>query len=484
MELNGWAQRAAHDHLLLHFAPNGAFGPDRRELLVLERGEGPYVFDTHGRRYVDGLSSLFCCQIGYSYGAEMAAVASEQLKRLCFNTNWATAHPPAIELAEKLAGLAPDGMNKVFFTNGGSESVEAAWKIVRQYHLANGKPQRRKAIAREIAYHGVTLGALSLTGVERFKQPFDPPAIRTRHVSNTNPFRSELAGSDLTAALLIELKEAIEDEGPDTVAMVIAEPIQNAGGCLVPPPGYWAGLRKLCDKYGILLVADEVISGCGRVGEWFAVQRYDATPDLITLAKGITSGYAPMGAVIVGDKVAEPLSTGRLPLLHGVTFGGHPLSAAIALKNIEIFERDGVLENVRHLEPYLRQQLEKVIRPLPIVGDIRGDGFFFAAELVCDPGNERFEPDEVIRLVRNLLPPALLGVGLIARADDRGDPVLQIAPPLVSSEGVLDEIIDGMAAALSKVSNQMGIEASSAARVAWRPSASYENLNTANTASP
>ena len=217
---------------LLHFSRNGAYHPGASDLLVLERGEGPYVFDRSGRRYVDGLSSLFCAQIGYSYGAEMAAVAGEQLQRLAFNTQWGTAHPPALELAERLAAISPPGLNKVFFTSGGSESVEAAWKIVRQYHVANGQPERRKAIARKIAYHGVTLGALSLTGVPGYKEPFGPPAIDTTHVSNTNQFRSELAGQALTTALLGEMDQAIRDAGPETVAMIIAEPVQNAGGCL------------------------------------------------------------------------------------------------------------------------------------------------------------------------------------------------------------------------------------------------------------
>jgi len=443
------------EHLMLHFTANGDFDSGRKQLLVLDRGEGCYVYDTGGRRYVDGLSSLFCCQLGYSYGEEMAAVAGEQLSRLPFNTNWGTAHPPAIELATRLVELAPLGMEKVFFTNGGSESVEAAWKLVRQYHVANGEPQRLKAIARDVAYHGVTLGALALTGVARFKEPFGDPAIDTRHVANTNPFRSELTGEALTRSLLDELEQAIVEEGADTVAMVIAEPIQNAGGCLVPPPGYWAGLRQICDRYGILLVADEVISGFGRVGEWFAVQRYGGHPDLITVAKGLTSAYAPMGAVLVHERVAEVMSRPGTTLLHGITFAGHPLSAVIAKRSIEIFERDQVLENVRRLEPYLRQRLERDVLSLPVVGDVRGDGFFFAAELTPDGGEGRFERSEASRLVREIIPPLLLEAGLIARADDRGDPVLQIAPPLVSDERVLDEVVDAMRWTLQAAGERM-----------------------------
>ncbi len=426
---------------------------------MIERAEGPYVFDSHGNRYVDGLSSLFCAQIGYSYGEEMAAAAAAQLTTLPFNTNWGTAHPPAIELASELVERAPEGIEGVFFTNGGSESVETAWKLARQYHIANGEPQRRKAIARDIAYHGVTLGALSFTGVPRFKEPFGEPAIPTRHVSNTNPFRSELQGEALTAALLAELEQAIEEEGPDEVAIVIAEPIQNAGGCLVPPPGYWPGLREICDRHGILLFADEVISGMGRLGEWFAVERYGGKPDLITIAKGLTSAYAPMGAVLAGEKVVAAMRQPGVTLLHGITFGGHPLSAAIALKNIEIFERDGVLENVRRLEPYLRRRLQEEVLSLPVVGDVRGDGFFFAAELTPDGGEGRFEPEQVTALVKEIMPRLLLENGLIARGDDRGDPVLQIAPPLIADEAVLDEVVIAMRDTLAGAGEEIGVTA-------------------------
>jgi adenosylmethionine-8-amino-7-oxononanoate aminotransferase len=442
---------------LLHFSRNGAYHPGASELLVLERGEGPYVFDRSGRRYVDGLSSLFCAQIGYSYGAEMAAVAGDQLQKLAFNTLWGTAHPPALELAERLAAISPEGLNKVFFTSGGSESVESAWKIVRQYHLANGQPERLKAIARKIAYHGVTLGALSLTGVPGYKEPFGPPAIDTTHVSNTNHFRSELQGEQLTAALLAEMEQAINDVDPATVAMIIAEPVQNAGGCLTPPPGYWAGLRELADRYGIVLVADEVITGFGRLGEWFGSTKVEASPDIITAAKGLTSAYAPMGAVFVSDRIAAPLYDDGRTLLHGITFGGHPVCAVIALKNLEIFERDGVLENVRAREPRLRELLES-LRELPIVGDVRGTGFFWAVELVKGERDVRLDADERERVLRGYMPGALREAGLIARADDRGDAVLQIAPPLIADDAVLEEIVEAMRTVLVGAGRLLGLE--------------------------
>jgi adenosylmethionine-8-amino-7-oxononanoate aminotransferase len=462
-------QRDAYEHLLLHFTRNGSYGPDGADLMVLERGEGVYVYDTRGARYIDGLSSLFCSQIGYSYGAEMAEVAGEQLRRLSFNTNWATASPPAIDLAARLADLAPAGFGQVFFTNGGSESVETAWKLARQYHLANGEPLRSKAIARRAAYHGVSLGALALTGVERFKEPFGRPAIPTRHVSWTNAFRPD-PEAETEGALryaLDEIEQTVLGEGPETIAMMIAEPVQNAGGCLVAPDGYWPGLRDIADRYGILLVADEVITGFGRLGEWFGVERYDGLPDMITLAKGLTSAYAPMGATLVSDRVAAPLHEDDRWLLHGITFGGHPVSAAIALRNIEIFERDGVLENVRALEPHLHARLQE-LRELPIVGDVRGAGFFWAVELVSDGERGRFDTEERERLVRQFLPPRLLEAGLIARADDRGDPVLQIAPPLVSTRSELDEIVAAMADVLADAGGFMGVKRAATASEASR----------------
>ena len=455
-------QQAAHDHLLLHFSKQGI-----DDLLVLERGEGPYVFDTKGKRHVDALSSLFCSQIGYSYGEEMAAAAAAQLTTLAFNTNWGTAHPAAIELAAKLADVAPAGMERVFFTSGGSEAVEAAWKLAREYFLAIGQPQRTKAIARHIAYHGVTLGALSFTGVPRFKEPFGRPAIDVTHVSNTNMFRGGPDGGRVTdeaafcAAKLHEVEDAILAAGPDEVALIIAEPVQNAGGCLVAPEGYWLGLRALADKYGALLMADEVICGCGRLGEWFATSREGITPDLVSLAKGLTSAYAAMGAVVAAERVIAPIAESGAVFRHGITFGGHPVSAAIALKNMEIFERDGVLENVRALTPYLAEQLSTLLA-LPIVGDVRGDGFFWALELVKDDDNTRFSQEERDRLLRGFLPGRLREAGLIARADDRGDAVLQIAPPLISDKGVLDEIVAGLGDVLSDAGAEMGLTTTTA----------------------
>jgi adenosylmethionine-8-amino-7-oxononanoate aminotransferase len=443
-------------HLLFHFARNGGLHQGESELLVLERGDGVFVVDSRGRRHLDGLSSLFCAQLGYAFGEEMAEAAREQLVQLPFATNWGVAHPAALELSTRLAELAPGALNHVFFTSGGSESVEAAWKIVRQYHLANDEPQRTKVIARDRAYHGVTLGALSFTGVPGFKEPFGPPAIETFHVSNTNSFRRPEQGPALTRMLLSEVRDVIEREGADTIAMIIAEPVQNAGGCLQPPEGYWPGLREICDEHGILLVADEVISGFGRLGEWLGVTRFGAEPDLVTCAKGLTSAYAPMGAVIVADRVAAPLDQPGRTLLHGITFAGHPVVAAIALKNLELFEREDVLNTVRTNEDHLAAQLE-TLRRLPIVGDVRGSGYFWAVELVPDGPESRFDAPQREELLRKCLPQALIRAQLIARGDDRGDTVVQIAPPLICDAAILDDLVGRLGQVLEICSEHMGI---------------------------
>jgi adenosylmethionine-8-amino-7-oxononanoate aminotransferase len=302
----------------------------------------------------------------------------------------------------------------------------------------------------------VTLGALSFTGVRTYKEPFGAAPIPVVRVSNTNRFRDPDGGDDaaLTARLLDEMERTIVEAGPETVAMVIAEPVQNAGGCLTPPEGYWPGLRELCDRYGIALVADEVITGFGRIGDWFASARYGVAPDLITCAKGITSAYAPMGAVLVSDRIAEPLYEDGRMLMHGITFAGHPVAAAIAERNLQIFEREHVLENVRAQEGFIAEALNGVKERLPIVGDVRGAGFFWALELVRDAENGRFSAEEREKLLRGFLAGRLLEEGLIARPDDRGDAVLHLAPPLVSTREELQEMVDKTEAVLADASER------------------------------
>ncbi|MGW3562524.1 aspartate aminotransferase family protein [Streptomyces sp. NPDC000941] len=441
-------QAAARDHLLLHFGRHASLR-NGQGVFLPDRAEGVYVHDAAGKRYIDGLSALFCAQLGYSYGPEFAKAAEEQLNRLPFSTLWNMAHPAAIELSERLAALAPDGINRVFFTSGGSESVESAWKLARMYHVAQGQPQRTKAIARRTAYHGQTMGALALTGIPALKEPFGAPAFEVTHVPNTNRYRTTDADEEaFTRRLLAETEAAVLEAGPENVAMLIAEPVQNAGGCFTPPAGYWAGLRAMADRYGFLLVADEVITGFGRIGEYFAVSKYGAVPDMITTAKGLTSSYATLGAVLVSDKVSEPFYDDGVTLLHGLTFAGHPVAAATALTNLDIFERDGVLANVRSLTGHLHKRLTELTE-LSIVGDVRGDGFFWALELVAGPDGERFDADRKDELIKQFLPARMRDLGLLARADDRGDPVVQIAPPLIATQDELDHIVDLLGQALT-----------------------------------
>ncbi len=428
-------QEQAKRHLWMHFTPMGAY--DESEVPILERGEGCYVFDEHGDRKLDGLSALFCVNAGHGR-AELGEAAARQAAELGFYTNWTYAHPRAIELATRIASLTPGDLNRVFFTSGGSEAVESAWKMVRAYFKLKGEAQRTKLIAREIAYHGTTLGALAATGITPLRQPFEPLTPGASHAPNTNSYRWPDDRDPLWAADQIE--HIIEFEGPETVAAVILEPVQNAGGCFPPQEGYFQRVREICDKHGVLLISDEVICSWGRLGTWFGCQRYDYQPDLITTAKGLTSAYAPMGAVIASDRIAEPFMEEGQMFTHGLTFGGHPVAAAVAMANLDIFEREGLNEHVQAKEPEFRQMLEG-LRELPIVGDVRGAGFFQAVELVKDQDTkESFDDEESESLLRGFLSGELYRQGLICRADDRGDPVIQLAPPLIADSEQFEEI--------------------------------------------
>jgi len=427
----------ARRHLWMHFSRLGS----PAELRVWARGKGCSVWDTTGRQYLDGLSGLFTVQVGHGRRT-LAQAAARQAETLEYFPIWSYGHIPAIELATRLAGLAPGDLNRVFFTTGGSEAVESAWKLARQYFRAKGEPQRYKVIARNLAYHGTTLGALSITGIPGLRTPFEPLTPGGVHVPNTNAYRSPIGHDD--EAFMTGLTDAIEErilfEGPETVAAVFLEPVQNAGGCFVPPPGYFARVRAICDRYGVLLVSDEVICAFGRLGYMFGAERYDYLPDMITCAKGLTSGYSPLGAVICRDFLAEPFLEGAASFQHGITFGGHPVSCAVALANLDLFEEEGILDHVCSSEGGFRDRMVGLAE-LPIVGDVRGAGFFWALELVKDrETKERFTDDEAERLLHGFLIPRLLDAGLICRADNRGDPIVQVAPPLIAGDAELDQI--------------------------------------------
>jgi hypothetical protein len=434
--------KLAKEHLWMHFTRMGGY--ETADVPIIVRGEGCYLEDVNGKRYLDALAGLFCVNVGYSFGEEIGQAALEQMRELPFYTNWSYAHPRAIELASEIAALAPGDLNRVFFCSGGSEAVESAWKLARQYYRARGsKKHRYKAVARQIAYHGTTFGALTLNGISAIREPFEPLVPEVRHVSNTNRYHRPAGETEeeFTRFLLDELERTILEMDPETVCLVHMEPVQNAGGAFVAPAGYWPGVREICDRYEILLSADEVITAFGRLGHWFGSERYDIRPDLVTMAKGLSSSYAAIGGVVATERVMEPFLADTSMFSHGITFGGHPVGCAIALKNIEIMKREGIVDGVRENEDAFRSTLAQLL-DLPIVGDLRGTGYFYALELVKDKDSrETFTDDECERLLRGFLSNALFDAGLICRADDRGDPVIQISPPLVAGQAEFDEIV-------------------------------------------
>jgi len=431
---------SARDHLWMHFTRLSAYADGGVPVIV--RGDGPYVYDQHGRRYLDALSGLFVVQVGHGR-RELAEAAARQAERLAFFPLWSYAHPAAIELAERLAGHAPGDLNRVFFTTGGSEAVESAWKLARQYFKRVGRPLKHKVVSRDIAYHGTTMGALTVTSLPSLRADFEPLVPSGIKVPSTNFYRAPEHGDDFEAFgrwAAEEIRHAIEREGPDTVAAVYLEPVQNSGGCFPPPPGYFQRVREICDAYQVLLVSDEVICAFGRLGEWFGAQRYEYQPDIITCAKGMTSGYAPLGAMIATDRLIEPFLHGEESFAHGFTFGGHPVSCAVGIANLDLMEREDLFGAVRRNTGALRATLERLY-DLPIVGDVRGDGYFFGIELVKDKTTrETFDDTESERLLRGFLSKALFDAGLYCRADDRGDPVVQLAPPLICEQRHFDEI--------------------------------------------
>jgi len=435
-------QDAAKQHLWMHFTRMSTYNDS--DVPVIVRGSGPYVYDDKGKRYLDGLAGLFVSMVGHGR-TELAEAAAKQASELAYFPLWSYAHPSAVELAARLAELAPGDLNKVFFTTSGSEAVESAWKLAKAYFKRIGEPTRYKVLSREYAYHGTSMGALAVTGLSAIKHDFEPLPAGGVRVPNTNIYRAPDFASDwseekfgLWAA--DEIERAILREDPESVAAVFLEPVQNSGGCFTPPPGYFQRVREICDKYGVLLVSDEVICAFGRLGYYFGSTRYNYQPDIITFAKGVTSGYSPLGGMIVRDKLMEPFTQGTATFLHGITFAGHPVSAAVALANLDVFERDNLLGNVRENEDGFRSTLDK-LSDLPIVGNIRGAGYFYGIELVKDKTTkETFDDDESERLLRGYLSHALFDAGLVCRADDRGDPVIQLAPPLICTQEHFDEI--------------------------------------------
>jgi adenosylmethionine-8-amino-7-oxononanoate aminotransferase len=445
-------QRSARDHLWMQFSRQSTM---ENGVPIIVKGDGHHIWDSAGKKYIDGLSGLFVVNAGHGR-ARIAEAGARQATELGFFPLWSYAHPTAIELAERLAGYAPGDLNRVFFSSGGGEAVETAFKLAKNYWKIQGRPGKHKVVSRAIAYHGTPQGALAITGIPAIKEPFEPVTPGGLRVPNTNYYRAEESGfgggslEEFGVWAADRIEQAILFEGPETVAAVFLEPVQNSGGCFPPPPGYFQRVRAICDKYDVLLVSDEVICAFGRIGHMFACDAYGYVPDIITCAKALTSGYAPMGATIVSDRVYEPFSVGTQWFAHGYTFAGHPVAAAMALENLDIFEEEALNDRVRELSPVFRSKLETLLE-LPIVGDVRGDGYFFGIELVKDKATkESFDDAESERLLRGFMSKALFDAGLYCRADDRGDPVVQLAPPLTIGAPEFDEITQILRGVLSE----------------------------------
>lgn len=449
-------QATAQKHLLMHFTAAAAYRETPPPVMV--RGEGCWLIDEAGVRHFDALAGLYCVQIGYSYGAEIGAAVKQQLEELPYCTNWGRAHPASIQLAERVATLAPGPLERVFFTSGGSEANESAVKLVRQYHQARGEHSRMKFLSRWGAYHGTSYAALSINGMTKFRSAFEPLMHGALHFSNTKRYLRSVSETEaqFTDFLLRELEGLIVNEDPSTIAGLIIEPLQNSGGSLVPPTGYLSGVRGLCDKYGILLIADEVITGFGRLGEWFGCQHYGLQPDVITFAKGIGSAYAPLGGMIASSEVVDTVLAGPKHMyLHGITYGGHPAACATGLANLEIMAREDVLANVRENGPYLKDSLERLTAE-PFVGDVRGDGYHYTIELVSDKVARAWTLDvSAKQFVDEHLAPAVAGRGVLCRVavEPEGNPSIQIAPPLIMTRAEIDYLVNKLGDAVKTASD-------------------------------
>ena len=431
----------AQKHLVPHFTPKAAWQNDA--LPIIERAEGCYLYDTDGVEYLDGLAGLFCVNIGHGR-PDLSAAAAKQMDKLAYSTNWGFAHPPAIEAAEMIAGFAPGDLSETFFVSSGSEAVESAIKFARNYHLARGDDGRYKVISRNWAYHGTTLGALSVTGIPKFRDPYLPMLWDgTRHVPNTRECTSPVGTPAAELSCVQAIEEMILAEGPETISMVIGEPIQNGGGALVPPDGYWQELRRICDRYGVLLVADEVICSFGRFGHWFASERLGVVPDMITFAKGVTSAYQPLGGVVIRGQLVEELFDSPMgSYVHGSTFGGHPVATAVAVANMTAMRDESVPQHVLDNEGYFTEQLKAMGDAHRSVREVRGTGYFYAVDLCADSADDRdLSPTQETGLRGGALGGFVREERMTVRPDDRGYTGLTISPPLVADRAVIDDLV-------------------------------------------
>ena len=442
----------ARRHLVPHFTRGDAWRAG--DLVVIDRGEGCYVWDEDGNKYLDALAGLFCTNLGHGR-SDLTAAAAKQMDKLAFYSNWGFAHPSSIEAASMIAAVSPGDLDRVFFVNSGSEAVESALKFARCYHLANGDEQRHKVIARNWAYHGTTLGALALTGIPSLRDPYLPLlAGPVRHVPNTLGCHLEPGqpARELPCAAAVE--EAIVAEGPATVAMVIAEPVQNGRGALVPPEGYWQELRRICDDYGVLLCADEVINSFGRLGHWFGSERVGAEPDMVTFAKGVTSAYVPLGGLVVKGPLVERVWDSPLAMFsHGSTFGGHPVATAVAVANMTALRDEDIFAGVLRHEGYLNGGLRDLMAAHACVKDVRGMGYFYAVELMRDreSGTDLTEAEFASLLPGGVLDQFVREARVLVRPDSRGAAMLMISPPLVADAAVIDDLLSRVDQVLDRV---------------------------------
>ena len=442
-------------HHLSPFADYKSLKQDEGGSRIITQAEGIYLTDSEGHRLLDGMAGLWCVNVGYGR-AELAEAAYRQMLELpYYNTFFKTATPPAVELSEKLAQIAPEGLNRVFFGSSGSESNDTVVRLVRRYWNLKGQPEKSHFISRTHAYHGSTMASASLGGMVGMQEGFGLPLPGFHHVMPPYWFDFAEAG-ETPADFGRRAAKAVEDKileiGPDKVGAFIGEPIQGAGGVIIPPETYWPEIQRICSQYDVLLVADEVICGFGRTGRWFASEAFGIAPDLMTLAKGITSGYVPLSAVLVSDKVGEVLESGEGEFAHGYTYSGHPVACAVALANIDLIERDGLVEKVRdETGPYLAECVQS-LSDHPLVGQVRSFGLLGAIELVEDKASRKhFEP---LGRVGTLCRDHCFQNGLVMRAVRDG---MVLSPPLIIETAEIDALVETARRCLDLTAKDLGI---------------------------
>ena len=429
------------------------FSGDHREPLVFVRGERIYIFDVNGKRYIDGLSGLWNVAVGHGRG-ELGEAAAAQMKTLAFCSSYVgSSNIPAIELADRLAEMAYPNLNMTFFTSGGAEANESAFKTARFYWKVKGKPEKTKVIAREHAYHGLTLATMSATGITPFWPMFEPRIPGFVHCASPYPYRFQGAhsGETIGEAAARSLEETILREGADTVAAFIAEPVQGAGGVIAPPADYFPRIREICTRHQVLFIADEVITGFARTGRRFALLHWNIEPDIMAFAKAITSGYAPLGGIMVSDEIKDVLLSvpPEKRWMHAFTYSGHPTCCAVGLENLKIMEREGLVEKADKMGARLINGL-KGLSNLPMVGDVRGLGLMAAVEFVKDKATKTpFDPK---LNVGPKVHKATVKRGLFTRV--KGDSYL-LAPPLVITEAEIDQVVNILGEAIQEVAKEV-----------------------------